>query len=102
MSGQHPELGLRFSAEHAELHDGLFMARVLTGGLNEVRTESWATTETTLTVDSVVFRHTREGHEVMVFEHEQTLVSVGFFAGHVAATVAGTSREDVSATLASL
>jgi hypothetical protein len=102
MSEQHPELGLRFSAEHAELHDGVFMARVLSGGLNEMRTESWATTATTLAVEPVILRHTREGHEVMVFEHGPTLVSAGFYAGHVAATVAGKSLEDVAATLTSL
>jgi hypothetical protein len=102
MSEHRPELGLRFGAEHAELHDGLFMARVLSDGLNELRTESWATTASTLAVDPVILRHTREGHEVMVFEHGPTLVSAGFYAGHVAATVAGRSQEDVEATLTRL
>jgi hypothetical protein len=102
LGDRHPELGLRFNAEHAEVHYGLFLVRALEGGLSEVRTESWPTASASLAVDDVIFRHTHEGHEAIVFEHGRTLVSAGLYAGHVTATVAGTSRDDVEATLAAL
>ena len=100
---EHPELGLRFNAEHAEVHYGLFLARALERGLNEVRTESWATASASLEVDEAIFRHVQqETHETVVFEHGSTLVSAGLYGGHVSATVAGTSKNEVEATLAAL
>jgi hypothetical protein len=97
----HPELGLRFNTEHAEAHYGLFLVRALERGLSELRTESWATAAS-LDVDEVIFRHTHEGHDAIVFEYGSTLVSASLAVGHCAATVAGSSQEDVAATLAVL
>jgi hypothetical protein len=97
----HPLLGLRFNTEHAEAHYGLFLARALERGLSELRTEGWATAAS-LDVDDVIFRHTHEGHDAIVFEHGPTLVSATLTAGHCGATVAGASQEEVAATLAAL
>jgi hypothetical protein len=97
----HPQLGLRFNTEHAEAHYGLFLARALERWLSELRTESWATAAS-LDVDGVIFRHTHEGHDAIVFEHGPTLVSATLAPGHCGATVAGASQEEVAATLAAL
>ncbi len=96
------QLGLRFNVEHAEVQYGLFLALALERGLKELRSESWATASTSLPVDDVIFRHAREGHEAIVFEHDGTLVSAAIYAGHFTATVAGTSPKSLEATLAML
>jgi hypothetical protein len=102
MNEPHPQLGLRFNTEHAEVHQGLFLTRVLERGLKELRTESWATASAALGVDDALYRHTSEGAELVVFEHEQTLVSATLHAGRVTATVAGTSSAEIGVTLAVL
>jgi uncharacterized protein DUF5925/ATPase family protein associated with various cellular activities (AAA) len=94
-------LGLRFNTEHAEVQQGLFLARVLERGLNELRSESWVTSAP-LDVADVLFRHAHESHEAVLFEYERTLVSAVHAAGHFSATVAGTSHQDVAATFAAL
>jgi len=54
-------------------------------------------------VEDAIFRHVvQEAHELVVFEHGPTLVSAGLYGGHVTATVAGTSAEQIDATLAAL
>ena len=70
----YPELGLRFNTEHAEVHYGLFLARVLERGLSEVRSESWPTSATSLEFDDVLIRNAQEGQESLLFEHVGTLV----------------------------
>jgi Domain of unknown function (DUF5925)/ATPase family associated with various cellular activities (AAA) len=104
MGEQHPELGLRFGAEHAGIDQGLFLARVLERNLTYMRREHWASAAT-LEPDGVVFRAANEGLEgrdTVVFEQDGTLVMAAFNMGQIAATVAGNSQDQIAAVMASL
>ena len=101
MADRFPELGLRFNAEHIEVHHGVFLARALERGLSELRTEHWASAAN-LEPEDVVLRHAYEGHESFIFEHDRTLVMATQMTGGINATVAGPTREAVAATFAEL
>ena len=101
MGEQPPELGLRFNAERAQLAQGVFLARALERGLKEFRSDQWASAAN---VDPeparVVMRHAHEGQDVLVFEHDDSLVFAMQTPGGINVTVAAPSHESVDATLA--
>jgi Domain of unknown function (DUF5925)/ATPase family associated with various cellular activities (AAA) len=101
MGDKLPELGLRYNAEHAQLHQGVFLARALERGLKELRSDQWASAANVEPEpEHLLVRHAYEGHESLVFEHDGKLVSATQAAGGINVTVAGASQDDVAATLA--
>jgi hypothetical protein len=100
MGGDSPELGLRYNAEHAQLAQGVFLARALERDLKEFRSEQWASSAHLEPEPAqMILRHAYEGHDVFVFEHDGALVSATQASGGINVTVAAASQEAIAATL---
>jgi hypothetical protein len=78
----------------------LFAKRVVEEGLATVRVDDWSTSERTLAgLGDVLLRVGAPGREHVLLERDGTLVQVGFWSGHVHATVADRDEGRVGSTL---
>ena len=72
----------------------LFYERVLRGGLPELRSDAWPTSERTLdAVGEALLRSRGEGSDSLVCERDGALLLVGFHSGYVSARVAAPDDE---------
>jgi uncharacterized protein DUF5925 len=101
------ELGPRFrilqNLDHEEPPNALFLARVLDGGLRELRSEHWATSERSLAhLGEPVLRSVGHGNETVVLEAGPVLLLVSLRGGFVGAQVAAAEEQATLDALAEL
>ena len=98
-------LGARFRISQ-ELHDtdpiqGAYLARVIDAGFTDFATDQWATSERSLeSLGTPLMRSTAHGREVIVVDHEQTLLLVSLGGSFVYAQAAAADRDAPTRTLA--
>jgi hypothetical protein len=88
-SSWQPKLQLTHGVEEHGVVSSAFLERSLTGGLKEVRSESWATSVPTLeSLGEPLIRTSSEAGETAVFERDGTLLEIGLWSSHISVTVA--------------
>jgi hypothetical protein len=91
-----------------ELHEpdpthACFLARVLDGGLSDLKTHRWATSEKSLEgIDTTLMRSSGDGGETIVFEDADALVLLSLASGFVYAMAAARDEKATSRAIARL
>lgn len=98
-----PTIQLTHDVERHGAVSAAFLDRALAQGLKETRSESWATSVTTLdSLGEPMLRSSSDGGESAVFERAGTLLEINLWSSHVTVTVAAADKVTTQTVVAEL